>query len=314
MSGWRTTTARARDGVTLRVGLRPARDPRGHVLLLQGRGDFLDKYDDAAARLTDLGLTVLSWDWRGQGDSESTGAPRGALHVDRFGDYLLDLDAAVAAVPDLPGPRVLVGHSMGGLVAVLHLLRSPGDAAAAVLLSPMLAFRGTPPAPVVAALARAATALGRGRTWAPGEAWTPADTCTLTGNMATGDPDGFTRLQALRLARSTGLVTGSTWGWTAAAVAAMRTVARADLGAIGADVLVASAPADPTVDPAAHRSLVRRLPRARLVEYAGRHDLLFESPATTGRLWGDLRAHVERALGAGRTAGDPEGSTEGSTV
>lgn len=303
MSGWATTTARARDGATIRVGVRQAPDPRGHALLLQGRGDFLDKYDDAAARLTDLGLTVLSWDWRGQGDSEGTGAPRGALHVDRFADYLLDLDAAVASVPDLPGPRILVGHSMGGLVALLHLLRSPDDAAAAVLLSPMLAFRGTPPAPVVAALARAATAMGRGRAWAAGEAWTPADACTLQDNMATGDPEGFARLQDLRLARSTGLVTGSTWGWTAAAVRAMRTVARADLGRIGADVLVASAPADPTVDPAAHRSLVRRLPRARLVGYEGRHDLLFGSPATTARLWDDLRAHVGRALDAGRTAG-----------
>ncbi len=305
MSGWTTATARARDGVTLRVGLQTSAAPRGHVLLLQGRGDFLDKYDDAATRLAGLGLTVLSWDWRGQGDSESTGAPRGALHVDSFDDYLLDLDAAVDRVPDLPGPRVLVGHSMGGLVALLHLLRSPRDAAAAVLLSPMLAFRGTPPALVVAALGRVATALGRGRTWAPDERWTPADACTLTDNMATGDPDGFTRLQALRLARSTGLVTGSTWGWTAAAVAAMRVAARADLGAVGADVLVASAPADPTVDPAAHRALVRRLPRARLAEYPGRHDLLFESPATTGALWEDLAAHLDRALGSTRATAGP---------
>ncbi len=162
MSGWRTATARARDGGTIRVGVRPAREPRGHVLLLQGRGDFLDKYDDTAAGLADLGLTVLSWDWRGQGDSESTGAPRGALHVDRFGDYLLDLDAAVASVPDLPGPRILVGHSMGGLVALLHLLRAPDDAAAAVLLSPVLAFRGTPPAPVVGAPRPGGAPRGRG--------------------------------------------------------------------------------------------------------------------------------------------------------
>jgi lysophospholipase len=305
VSHWTTTTARARDGVTLRVGLRHAAEPRGHVLLLQGRGDFLDKYDDAAARLTGLGLTVLSWDWRGQGDSESTGAPRGAMHVDRFDDYLLDLDTAVATAPDLPGPRVLVGHSMGGLVALLHLLRAPADADAAVLLSPMLAFRGTPPAPLVQALARTATALGYGRAWAAGERWTPAEACTLEDGMATGDPDGFARLQALRLARSSGLVTGSTWGWTAAAVAAMRTVARADLAAVAADVLVASAPADPTVDPAAHRALVRRLPRARLVEYPGRHDLLFESPATTRRLWADLEGHLDRALGAGRATVGP---------
>jgi pimeloyl-ACP methyl ester carboxylesterase len=133
--------------------------------------------------------------------------------------------------------------------------------------------------------------------------WTPADACTLEANMATADPDGFARLQALRLARSSGLVTGSTWGWTAAAAAAMRTVARADLGRVSADVLLASAPADPTVDPAAHRALVGRLPHARLVEYPGRHDLLFESAVTTGRLWTDLRDHLDRALGTARPAG-----------
>ena len=293
-----TVHARARDGATVASRRWDARRPRGHALLLQGRGDFLDKDAAAAQRLVELGLTTLWWDWRGQGESQNLGAPLGAGHVDSFEDYLADLDAVLALHADLPGPRVLVGHSMGGLVAALHLLRRPSDAASAVLVSPMLGFRGTPPSPVVHAVARTATLLGRGRRWASGERWTPPENCTLEANMATSDPDAFARMQTLRVGRPHGLVTGSTWGWTAAATGAMARLRRADLSAVTTDVLIGSAPADPGVDPSAHHDLARRLPRGRVVEYPGRHDLLWESVATTRALWHDIQQHVARTVAA----------------
>lgn len=282
------------DGAAIAWRRVDAPDPRGHVLILQGRGDFIAKYDDAARRLRAAGLSSLTWDWRGQGDSDAAGSavPVGAGHVRDFDDYLDDMDAVLEAHPDLPGPRALLAHSMGGLLAMLHLAREAEDAAAAVLLAPMLAFRGAPPLPILRAVSGAAVALGQGERWAAGERWTPPRECTLRDNMATSDPDGFEALQRLRTARRTGIVTGSTWGWARAAGRAMHRVRTADLSAVSARVLVASIPEDPTVDARAHAELVDRLPAGSLREYEGRHDLLWEAAATVERLWLDVLAHL----------------------
>ena len=119
-----------------------------------------------------------------------------------------------------------------------------------------------------------------------------ADDASAT-NMATDDADSFARLQYLRESQ-TGLVTGSTWGWTAAAAGAMTQVRRADLSGVTADVLVASIGSDPSVDSRAHHELVRRLPRAQLQEHAGRHDLLWGSAAHVDTLWLGIQQHLGR--------------------
>ena len=65
--------------------------------------------------------------------------PPAALGTTSLGDYLTDLDAQLRALPEKP---VVVGHSMGGLIALLLCAR--GLASAGVLLTP------APPASVIA--------------------------------------------------------------------------------------------------------------------------------------------------------------------
>ena len=65
------------------------------------------------AQLNAWGWSVLGYDQRGHGRSDG---PRGGLGADD--DLLHDLAAVIDAVrAALPGPLVLLGHSMGGLVA-----------------------------------------------------------------------------------------------------------------------------------------------------------------------------------------------------
>ncbi len=101
------------DGLTLRLREWPCANAHGTVLLVHGLGEHIGRYAHVAAQLNGAGWHVVGFDQRGHGASEGA---RGALAA---GDSLLtDLAVVIDAVrADHPGPLVLLGHSMGGLVA-----------------------------------------------------------------------------------------------------------------------------------------------------------------------------------------------------
>jgi lysophospholipase len=286
---WTIEHALAPDGARLRVGRAGSPRSRATCLLLQGRGDFLEKHAEVASRLTDLGLSVVSLDWRGQGGSERTGVRAGVADLASF-DRLLEDARWLAATRDTP-PLVVMGHSMGGLVTASWLTRHRDEVDAAILLSPMLGFRSVPTW-LAHAAAAAAVALGAGSRLAPGERPADPDRDVLTDDMATNDPAAHARLVALRRRHPELVVEGATWRWVRAAARAMRDVDATDLTAVRTEVLVASVTADPSVDAAAHHRFMSRLPRGTLRTYAGRHDLLAASASTTERLWRHLEEHL----------------------
>lgn len=304
---WRTSAVVAGDGTPLRVGrARPpvswTRPVRGHCLLLQGRGDYLEKHAVAADRLRRDGWEVLSLDWRGQGRSGRLGAAPGLSDVASFEDYLADLEQVLGEADDLPGPRVLLAHSMGALIGMLHLLRHPTAVRRAAMMSPMWGFVGTPPLPVVRLVAGTAAVLGLGRRAAPGERAADPAAGVTGAEMATADADGRAELDRLARAHPDAVVHGSTWRWSGAAARAMTDLRRADLSVVTTDVLVLSSPDDRTVDPSRHRLVAERLPRARVVEHPGGHDLLHGPATTRERVWGDVLDHLAGAV-ADPTAG-----------
>ena len=103
---------KTRDGLTLHLQHWPAAATRG-VLVVHGLGEHIGRYAQVAAQLNACGWQVYGYDQRGHGRSEG---PRGGLQADD--DLLHDLSAVVDAVRAVQsGPLVLLGHSMGGLVA-----------------------------------------------------------------------------------------------------------------------------------------------------------------------------------------------------
>jgi alpha-beta hydrolase superfamily lysophospholipase len=103
-----------RDGLQLHLQHWPARsDTARSVLIVHGLGEHIGRYTHVAAQLNAWGWQVFGFDQRGHGRSEG---PRGGLAADD--DLLHDLAAVIDAVrATQPGPLVLLGHSMGGLVA-----------------------------------------------------------------------------------------------------------------------------------------------------------------------------------------------------
>ena len=131
----------ASDGENLAVQDWPLPHARATVLLVHGLGEHAGRYDALARRLNGWGFAVRGYDHFGHGDSAG---PRGGLTSDgRLTADLADLIDATRARMRPGEPLVLLGHSMGGLVAadlVAHsVARGLRPVDALVLSSPALA-------------------------------------------------------------------------------------------------------------------------------------------------------------------------------
>jgi alpha-beta hydrolase superfamily lysophospholipase len=101
------------DGIALHLNPWPAPGTaRGQVLICHGLGEHIGRYAHVAAALNAHGWDVHGWDHRGHGHS---GGRRGDI---AHPQALLQDTAQVIDTVRQPGlPFVLLGHSMGGVVA-----------------------------------------------------------------------------------------------------------------------------------------------------------------------------------------------------
>ena len=106
-------TLKTFDGLDLVWREWPCAQPHGTVLIVHGLGEHVGRHEALAARLVAWGWRVVGHDQRGHGHS---GGARGGLPTP---DALLrDLAQVMATVRGSnPQPLVLLGHSLGGLIA-----------------------------------------------------------------------------------------------------------------------------------------------------------------------------------------------------
>ncbi len=138
---------------TLRDGLNIAlydwplplrQQPRAVVLIVHGLGEHAWRYDALARRLNEWGFAVRSYDQRGHGESAGR---RGVITKDD--DLVEDLRELVdhtrrhIAKP-FASPLVILGHSMGGLVAARFVQQNILPVDGLVLSSPALDAGMTP--------------------------------------------------------------------------------------------------------------------------------------------------------------------------
>jgi alpha-beta hydrolase superfamily lysophospholipase len=106
-------------------------DPTHIVILVHGYGEHIGRYDHVADALIAAGAVVFGLDHMGHGKSDG---PR-AIVTD-FDDVVADVDQLVdTALERHPRlPVVMIGHSMGGLIATRYA-QTHGDRLTALVLS-----------------------------------------------------------------------------------------------------------------------------------------------------------------------------------
>lgn len=113
----------------------PHESPRYVALLAHGYGEHAGRYEHVARALVAHGATVYGIDHLGHGES-----PGERVLITDFADVVADLHTVAGrARENHPGlPVVLIGHSMGGMIAARYAQLHGAGLAALVLSGPML--------------------------------------------------------------------------------------------------------------------------------------------------------------------------------
>ncbi len=279
------------DDITLRCAVaRPAAFPRGTVVILGGRGDYIERHYELIDGLLERGFAVATFDWRGQGYSQRLLKNRLKGYVRSFDDYETDLETVMREVvlPDMPPPHFALAISMGGHI----LLRASWKHTwfdRGMLISPMVAFAHHPRERFYRLLVRVAPWLGFSRAFLPGlpkRLMRPED---APDNALTSDEERYVR-EALFLREypDLGLAIAPTIGWMRAALDSMEKfnhmVAQGDEPRW--PLLALAAARDRLVDPEALRRLAREVGNIKATFlHKARHDITMERDEIRALFW-----------------------------
>ncbi len=268
-------------GAKLRVAhWQGAADGPGTVIIVQGRGEFIEMYGETVADLTDRGFAVIAFDFRGQGGSARRVRTGG--HIDSYRHYVEDLAAVVryAAQIGLPRPYTLLAHSMGGLVATLAIPQLAREIDRVVAVAPLFKIARLPVSPgLAAAVSHIGARLGMARSLITRPRGLPTME-RFPGNLITSDPARYAHFCTLAAENPDLTIGPPTFGWLSATFSAMRQARRMADTLLAVPTLFVACGGDRVVSPVAIDSFARRVKGGGLVLMRGaRHQLLYERDA-----------------------------------
>ena len=129
------------DGIGLYIqAWKPNSETKKQLFICHGYAEHGKRYDEFANHCAEHGIETWTVDLRGHGKSEGQ---RGFL--DNFEHYLNDLEALIdSQKSDLP--HFLLGHSMGGLIALDFAKKRPGSMRGLLISNPYLGLAMKVPA------------------------------------------------------------------------------------------------------------------------------------------------------------------------
>ena len=275
----------ANDGVRIRVGVW-SEGPKGTVLLMPGRTEYIEKYGLVIGDLRQHGYATIVVDWRGQGLADRMLDDPDTGHVPKFADYQRDVAAMVQAARDLemPQPFYMLSHSMGGCIALRSLVDGL-DVKASIFSAPMWGILiGPMMRPLAYGISWTARTAGIGHRYVPGtNAKSYVSIAPFEDNLLTTDPDMYALLQEQVAAHPRFALGGPSMNWLFEALTETRNLMATSAPTVPALTFLGTN--ERIVDPAAVIKRMQDWPDGRLeMVEGGRHEVLMEGADIRMRL------------------------------
>jgi lysophospholipase len=262
---------------------------RGLVIFLNGRNEYIEKYNEAYKKFQTRGFCVVTLDWRGQGLSSREKFNNG--HIKNFNDYQLDLEAVLASdqVKRIKGNRFIVAHSTGACIALRTLHLGKHKIKAAIFLAPLWGWgdllgnkivRST-----IALISKSLTFIGLGKISCGPKNKNPYILkSNLQNNCHTSDPEQFERLQEIIKKDSRLNIGPPSFSWIASADKELKTIPSKRLSEVPNLVVVGSD--DNLICKATAKEISDQNQKSKFLEFLdARHEILIEKKETTSRFW-----------------------------
>lgn len=270
--------------------------PKGTILLLHGRSEFIEKYYESVSDLLEQGYDVLTFDWRGQGASQRLLKERLKGHVEHFNQYLIDLETILSdvALPDCKPPFSIVAHSTGSLVSLLAAPALSNRIHRMVLLSPLLELNNIPlKQKTLRRLSGLLSFLGFSRNYILRQAVSP-ELKVYDGNKLTTDQRRFELTKKFLFKFPLLGLGGPTIGWVFAACRAMDKVQEPGFASeISIPTLLVIAGNDQVVKPSVSEAFARSMRSGGSVMVTGsQHEIMHEKDVFRDQLFAAISSFV----------------------
>ena len=232
-------------------------EPRGSIIFSPGRTEFIEKYLETVADFTERGFNVLIVDPRGQGLSDRILEDKLKSYIDDFQTYADDLAFAASELdPLLPKPHIVMGHSMGGTIALQSVISGSINPSAVICSAPMLGLFDID-STIMKWTMQICTAMGLGTKNLPFQKQRSGLPIPFNINKLTSDKDRYRHWAAYFQTTPRLRLGPPTYGWIVAALKSMAYVNR-NASELNIPCLIVAAGADPIATLNQMRPLLER--------------------------------------------------------
>ncbi|WP_163934004.1 alpha/beta fold hydrolase [Paraferrimonas sp. SM1919] len=255
----------------------PLANAKATVVISSGRVEGYLKYLEVIYDFHQQGYQVFAIDHLGQGLSERLLADSHKGHINDFNQFTDDFSLWLNKIvqPKCQGTLLLLGHSMGGAIAIDYMLKYPQDFAAAALCAPMLGIKLPAPKALVKLLLAVLLKLGLKNKYILGGG--KYDPEPFAGNELTGDAKRYQWFRELYLEHPNMQLGSPTNGWLDQAFKACSNNLSA-ASQLSVPTLIIQAGADNIVDNYSQNRFTCHAPHCQLLKIDNaKHELLLES-------------------------------------